>query len=160
MLSCFSHVWLFVTLWPIPCQATLSLAFSRQKYWSGFLHALLQGIFLTPRLNWCFLRFLHWQVNFLPLVPPGKPIKYLLLSTFSVQKQISGQLSIENAVVAHSTFSSVDMIEKKKICHIKLRKNNRNYKYCLTDLNYKPSLYILFNIFVCYFNSCNKYRWH
>ena len=31
----FSHVWLFVTLWPIACQAPLSMEFSRQEYWSG-----------------------------------------------------------------------------------------------------------------------------
>ena len=54
----------FVTLWTIPCQATLSLAFSRQKYWSRFLHALLQGIFLTQGLNWSLLRLLHSQAIF------------------------------------------------------------------------------------------------
>ena len=35
MLSCFSHVQLFVTLWTIACQAPLSMEFSRQEYWSG-----------------------------------------------------------------------------------------------------------------------------
>ena len=30
-----SHLWLLVTLWTVPCQAPLSMAFSRQKYWSG-----------------------------------------------------------------------------------------------------------------------------
>ena len=30
-----SHVWLFVTLWSVACQAPLSLGFSRQEYWSG-----------------------------------------------------------------------------------------------------------------------------
>ena len=36
-------------------------------------HALLQGISLTQGLNLCLLCLLHWQVNSLPLVPPGKP---------------------------------------------------------------------------------------
>ena len=36
MLSCFSHVWLFVTLWTIARQAPLSMGFSRKEYWSGF----------------------------------------------------------------------------------------------------------------------------
>ena len=31
----FSHVWLFATLWPVACQAPLSMGFSRQEYWSG-----------------------------------------------------------------------------------------------------------------------------
>ena len=35
MLSCFSHVWLFATLWTIAYQAPLSIGFSRQEYWSG-----------------------------------------------------------------------------------------------------------------------------
>ena len=33
--SCFlSHVQLFVTQWPVICQAPLSMEFSRQEYWS------------------------------------------------------------------------------------------------------------------------------
>ena len=36
VLSHFSHVRLFVTLWTIACQAFLSMGFSRQEYWSGF----------------------------------------------------------------------------------------------------------------------------
>ena len=35
MLSHFSHVQLFATLWTIACQALLSMGFSRQEYWSG-----------------------------------------------------------------------------------------------------------------------------
>ena len=35
MLRYFSHVQLFVTLWTLAHQATLSMGFSRQEYWSG-----------------------------------------------------------------------------------------------------------------------------
>ena len=35
MLSCFSHVQLFVILWTAALQAPLSMGFSRQEYWSG-----------------------------------------------------------------------------------------------------------------------------
>ena len=34
MLSCFSHVRLFVTLWTVAHQVPLCLGFSRQEYWS------------------------------------------------------------------------------------------------------------------------------
>ena len=34
-VSHFSGVRLFVTLWVVDCQASLSVEFSRQKYWSG-----------------------------------------------------------------------------------------------------------------------------
>ena len=36
VLSHFSHVQLFVTLWTVACQASLSMRFSRQEQWSGF----------------------------------------------------------------------------------------------------------------------------
>ena len=35
MLSLFSPVWLFVTLWTIANQVPLSVGFPRQEYWSG-----------------------------------------------------------------------------------------------------------------------------
>ena len=35
MLSCFSHVWLFMILWTVAHQGPLSMGFSRQEYWSG-----------------------------------------------------------------------------------------------------------------------------
>ena len=46
MLSHFSSVWLFATLWTVACQAPLSMGFFRQEYWMG-CHFLLQGIFPT-----------------------------------------------------------------------------------------------------------------
>ena len=35
LLSCFSHVHLFIALWTVPRQAPLSMEFSRQEYWNG-----------------------------------------------------------------------------------------------------------------------------
>ena len=32
LLSCFSHVQLFVALWTVACQAPLSMEFSKQEY--------------------------------------------------------------------------------------------------------------------------------
>ena len=31
MLNCFSHIWLFATLWIVPCQDPLSMAFSKAR---------------------------------------------------------------------------------------------------------------------------------
>ena len=42
--------------------------------------ALLQGIFLTQGSNPSLLCLLHWQVDSLPLAPPGKPLKPLHVS--------------------------------------------------------------------------------
>ena len=35
VLSHFSHVQLFHTLWTVACKAPQSMEFSRQEYWSG-----------------------------------------------------------------------------------------------------------------------------
>ena len=74
MLSHFSHVWLFETLWIEARQTPLSMEFSRQEYWSELL-CPPQGIFPTQGLNPRLLCLLHWQVGSLPVVPPGKPTR-------------------------------------------------------------------------------------
>ena len=47
MYTCFSHVQLFEsahrTLCTVAHQSLLSMGLSRQEYWSGLCHALLQG---------------------------------------------------------------------------------------------------------------------
>ena len=43
----FSHVWLFGTPWTVVYQASLSVGFSRQEYWSGLP-------FNWASNNWCF----------------------------------------------------------------------------------------------------------
>ena len=55
MLSCFSPVQLFGTLWTVVAlQAPLSVGFSRQEYWY-VLPCPLQGIFPTQGSNSWFL---------------------------------------------------------------------------------------------------------
>ena len=54
LLSCFSRVRFFATLWTVAGQAPLSTGLSRQEYWVGSLF-LLQGIFPTQELNWGLL---------------------------------------------------------------------------------------------------------
>ena len=44
-----------------------------QERWSG-LPSLLQGIFPTEESNLQLLHLLHWQMDSLPLAPPGKPL--------------------------------------------------------------------------------------
>ena len=58
------------------------MGFSRQEYWSGLPfpppRSSSRGIFLTQGPNTHFLCLLHWQVEFLPLSPPGKPKSTML----------------------------------------------------------------------------------
>ena len=69
MLSHFSSVWLFVTLWTVAHQAPLSKGFSRKEYWSG-LSWPPPGYLPNPGIE---PRSPTLQADSLPLVPPGKP---------------------------------------------------------------------------------------
>ena len=73
ILSCFSSVQLFATLWTVARQAPLSTGFSRQEYWSG-LPFPSPGDLLTKGSNLHLLHLIHWRAGSLPLGPPGKPI--------------------------------------------------------------------------------------
>ena len=72
LLSYFSRVRLFVTLWTVAPQAPPSMGFSRHQYWSG-LPCRPPGDLPDPGSNLHLLYLLHWQVGSLPLTPPGKP---------------------------------------------------------------------------------------
>ena len=50
VLSCFSCVQPFVTLWTVAHQAPLSVGFSRQEYWSG-LPFPPPGVFPVPVID-------------------------------------------------------------------------------------------------------------
>ena len=68
MLSCFSCVRLFVTLWTLAHQTSLSTGFSRQEYWSG-LPFPSPGDLSDPVIKQPLLHLLHWQASSLPLAP-------------------------------------------------------------------------------------------
>ena len=73
MLSGFSCVPLFATLWTVALQAPLFMGFSRQEYWSWVAMPFSRGS-SQPR-DWTNVSYisLNWQMGSLPLVPPGKP---------------------------------------------------------------------------------------
>ena len=70
MLSVFSHVWLFVTLWTSKLLCPWD---SPGKNTGVGCHFLLQGIFLTQGSDPRLLRLLHWRAGSLPLAPLGRP---------------------------------------------------------------------------------------
>ena len=75
VLSHFSHVWLFSTLWTIACQAPLGPEDSPGRNIGVGCHFLLHRLLLTKRSN-SFLP--HWQTDSLPLSHKGRPVSYLL----------------------------------------------------------------------------------
>ena len=72
VLSRFSHVLLFATLWTIARWAPLSMGFSRQEHWSELPYRP-PGNLLTQQSNQSLLHLLHWQARSLPLAPSTKP---------------------------------------------------------------------------------------
>ena len=74
MLSCFSHVQRWVTLWTVDPPNLLCPWDSPGKNTGVGCHVLLQGIFLIQGLNSRLLCLLHQQADSFPLTPPGKPL--------------------------------------------------------------------------------------
>ena len=87
MLSHFSHVWLFVTLWTVACQASLSTGISRPEHWGG------EVVMPSSRGTSWFRDWTHiFYVScigrrgfFLPLVPPGR---FLAGNKYKVLKEM------------------------------------------------------------------------
>ena len=75
MLSRFSRVWLFETLWTIAHQASLSMGFSRQGYWNG-LPCLPPGDLPDPGIEPVASA---WQEDSLSLSHKGSSLVTLLL---------------------------------------------------------------------------------
>ena len=72
VLSHFSHVPLFATLWTVAHQAPLSMGFSRQEYWSG-LPFPPPGDLPDPKIKPTSLASPALAGGFFATVPPGKP---------------------------------------------------------------------------------------
>ena len=91
ILSCFSRVWFFTTLWITVSQATLSMGFSRQVYSSEF-SCPPPGDLPDPEIKLHLkLHLLHWQVGCLTLAQTEKPFvsfTYLLFYVFVPEEVI------------------------------------------------------------------------
>ena len=69
MLSCFTCLQLFATLWTVTARLLCHCDCPGKNTGVG-CHDLLQGIFLTQGLNPCLLCLLNWQLGSLLLAPP------------------------------------------------------------------------------------------
>ena len=72
VLSHFSSVWLFATLWTVACQAPLSMGFSRQEHWSR-LPCPSPGDLSDPGIEPCLPAAPAFQADSLPLSHWGSP---------------------------------------------------------------------------------------
>ena len=84
-----SPVRLFATPWTVAYQASLSMVFSRQRYWSG-LPFPSPGDLLDPRIE-------PWsptlQADALPSEPPGEP-----WSVGTEAKKVADNMEIETSL--------------------------------------------------------------
>ena len=83
MLSCFSHVQLFVTLWTVALEAPLSTGFSRQKFWSGLL-CLSPEDLPNPGIKPASPASPALQADSLPAEPPGNPPTLIHIYFFKI----------------------------------------------------------------------------
>ena len=84
MLSRFSHIQLFETLWTVAHQAPLSMGILQARILESVV-ALLKGIFPTQRWDSGVLCVLHWQAGSWPLAPPpGLSPQVILKSPLSL----------------------------------------------------------------------------
>ena len=132
MLSHFSRVWLFATLWTVAHQAPLFMRFLKQEYWSGLpfpspgdlpypgveftSFALADGFFTTkspgmPLTHYIiYLFYVYW-------LPSLKECKLQRKKIFYFLTNVSSQLS--RVVCSYSwAFSKYVMNRRLHICHI------------------------------------------
>ena len=79
-----SHVWLSVTPWTVAHQASLSVEFSRQEYWSGMPYPI-PGDLPDPGINTASLALAG---ELFTAVPPGKSPYYYTWSLSKGQEVI------------------------------------------------------------------------
>ena len=138
MLSCFSHVRLFITLWTVARQASLSMGFFRKEYWS-VLPCPPPGDLPDPEINPSSLmspalagRFLTtsatWEANLLSVLYkikiPRAPCLHTLGILFKSRSWVFSLAEME----AITSFSNGMKTVIKWLCHLFLsRLTNPNY---------------------------------
>jgi len=82
-------------------------------------HFILQAIFPTQGLNPCLL---HWQANSLPLAPPGKPSKIIIISLL-LSRFSRAQLCVTPETAAHQALLSLGFSRQEHWvgCHFLLQ---------------------------------------
>ena len=119
MLSRFSRVQLFATLWTVACQTALSMGFPSNN--TGVdCHVLPQGIFLTQGLN-SDLSLLNWQAGSLPLTPPVVVPLISHVQLFATPRSTAHQSSpsflISQNLLKFTSIESMMLSNHLVLCH-------------------------------------------
>ena len=118
MLSCFSHIQLFSTLWTVACQAPLPMGFSRQEYWSGFPCPSPEHL-LDPRITLTSLMFPALADRFFTTSTTGKPIWLVLIS---IRDILSIKLLALDVIVKRSKHTNIRIPDSENRSLIKINK--------------------------------------
>ena len=122
VLTHFSHVWLFATLWT----RLLHPWDSPGKSTGVGCHALLHGIFPTQGSSPHLLSLPHWQAGSLPLAPPGK-LLFTLRSQETIRKEAIG--NSEQQRLGEGPFSrgefSTDLWKRQEVWTFQQEDENR-----------------------------------
>ena len=135
-----SHVWLFVTLWTVACQAPLSMGLSREEYWSGLpwpppgdlpdpgitaaslLCPALAGRFFTTSATWEVP--LHWYssskyvmcIKTIPNKKECKKAKWLSQESLEIaekRREAKGKGEKERSIHLNAEFQRIARRNKK-----------------------------------------------
>ena len=76
---------LCLTPWTVACQAVLSMRILQARILEWVAISFFRGS--SQGLNQCLLCLLHWQVGYLSLEPPGKPMLKIPLPKISLSAE-------------------------------------------------------------------------
>ena len=146
VLSHFSHVWLFATLWTVACQVSQSMRFSRQEYWSGLpcphpgdlpdpeiepvslMSPALANRFFTTSRTWLYTGSLYthsqksWWVSAEPFISSLQKECYQLPSLSEEGPNSPGTPRLSSSSLSLSLFvwSFAFLWWNPPFCHLKL----------------------------------------
>ena len=123
MLSHFSHVWLFATLWTVACQVPLSMGSPGKNTGMGS-HFLLQGIFLTQGLN---LGLPHYRQILYCLSHQGSPKMPSLVIFYYYNTPAIDQQNVSHYFIAQEIIFSI--LWYPVSCNIPMENNLKKNRY-------------------------------
>ena len=130
----YTHVWLFVTLWTVACQAPLSMNWILQA-------RILEWVAVpfsresSQSTDWTRVScLLHWQAGSLVLAPPGKP-EYSAIKKNENEIMSCAAMWMDLKMIILSKLSQA---EKTTIWHHLYVDSKKEYKWTYLQTTYKP----------------------
>ena len=108
MLSCFSHVQFFVTLWAVTHWSPPSVGFCSQKYWSESPCCPSKDL-PAPGIEPVSL-LLQWQADSLPLAPTGKPVNKHLLKCYTEKGKLIKYVIVNRVIHIYCFINNLSVL--------------------------------------------------